>query len=253
MRIDVNIPKRWEDLTAPQALHVTKLLNQGLTMPEFLTDCFLYFAGWKMLKTGDDNFTFKQGKLTFSVEVDLFHTLCSKLMWLRNESGSMINPTRIGRTFGCDRYLFGVTLDQYLYGDSFYQAYSFQKDEKYLAMLAATFYLKKRQRFNADKIAERRHRYFLKYPNEMQAVLLWYTGTKLMLKDKFPELFQKIDDALESTEYDPEAIYRSTISALNAGRLVDNDAVRKSPCLEALHELNKMNKQAIEHKKHLKK
>ena len=253
MRIDVDLPKGWEDLSPEQVLYITKLLTENLTVSAFLTDCFFYFSGWKLLTTGTSEFIFKQGKEKFTVDADLFHTLCSELLWLKNSVGACVNPPCIGKAYGCDRELYDVTLEQYLFADAHYKVYGTTQDINHLAYLTATFYFKKRQHFDADKIVNKRYRYFLKYPTHLQSVLLWYTGTKVMLKEKFPELYKQIEDGAGGEAYDAEKIYLNTLSSLNAGRVVDNDKVLASRCIEALNELNLKNKQAIEHKKNMKK
>ncbi len=245
MRIDISLPKRWEDLSPKQVLYVVKLLTEQLPFAEFLSACFLHFSGWKVVKTNSKNsFTFKNNKSKFIVCVDLFHTLCNELLWLQTDVGRCVNPAKIGKALGCDSDLYDVTLEQYLFADSHYKAYNYTSNKKHLAILTASLYLKKKQKFDDDAIDKKRYKYFLKYPIHLQAVLLWYTGTKLMLKEKFPELFANEDDA--PVEYsDPEKIYLNTLSALNAGRIIDNPKVLQTPCIEALHELNQLNKRAI--------
>ncbi len=245
MRIDISLPKKWEELTANQILFVVKLLSEQLSLADFLTACFLEFTGWEVVANGSEKeFSFKYKRKLFKLDVSLFHTLCNELLWLQTDVGRCVNPAQIGKALGCDSDLYDVTLEQYLFADSHYKAYNYTSNNKHLAILAASLYFKKKQKFDDDAIDKKRYKYFLKYPVHLQAVLLWYTGTKLMLKEKFPELFSSENDAPE--EYsDPEKIYLSTLSALNAGRIIDNPKVLQTPCIEALHELNQLNKRAI--------
>lgn len=243
MRIDVTLPKQWEDLTTDQVLFIIKLLNESLPRTEFLSAAYLYFSGWKVVKTGSTPIVFKQGKLKFSVEIEVFQALCNQLEWITSSIGNCINPMSIGRAQGCDRDLYDVTLDQFLFADSYYQAYTNNRKPDYLAILAATFYFKRRQSFDDEKIVKHRYKYFLKHPLLLQQVLMWYTGTKLMLKNKFPELFKDTEGG-EDKAFDPEKIYLNTLSALNCGRIIDNPKVLQSPCIEALHELNRLSQVA---------
>lgn len=249
MRVDVSLPKCWEDLTSKQVLFVLHLLAEQRSITEFLAACFLEFTGWRVVRNRSNmDFVFKHGKQTFKVDASLFQTLCDELLWLRNADGRCINPKRIGRACGCDRDLYDVTLEQYLYADAFWKIYHMSEDVKHLAMLTACLYRKPRQSFNSDDVENGQYKYFLKYPMHMQAVLLWYSGVKLMLKEKFPDLFESSGDA-EMEDYDAEKVFLNTLSALNGGRVVDNPKVLQTPCIEALHELNQLNKRAKQMKK----
>ena len=243
MRVDVSIPRGWEELSSEQLLFVVKLFKENLSRPQFLVYCFLEFSGWQVVKDRSKEFHYKYKGEVFSLNMGVFKGLCEELSWLITERGACTNLPKIGIARGCDAELDDVTLEQYLFADAYFHRFNQTKDPKYLAILTATLYRPRFFGFNSSKIVRHRYKYFLRRPLHLKVVLLWYAGTKIILKEKFPFVFRAIE-GVSATHFDAEAIYRNTLSALNGGRVVDNDKILQVPCTFALKELDVLNERA---------
>lgn len=245
MRIDLTLPKSWGELTESQLLFFVAQEKRGLQRAEFLTECFLEFSGLKLVRDCGKHGApvFEQGPYTFTIAPDEYASLCNALAWLLDTTGSPVNLKRIGLARGCHVQITDVSLEQVLLADNLLNAYVATQDRKYVAMLTACFYHKPWQRFDDTKV-ERRSRYFLK-SDKLESVLYWYLGTKIDLKRKFPAIYEGGKGGVQT----PEEIVLATLSALNGGDITKNAKIFKSPCLEALNELNNLAERAANMKK----
>jgi len=247
MRLDLDIPKAWPELSQNQLLFVSKLHMEGLKRAEFLSLCLLKFTGLVLVKKPDinGNFLFKKNGNIFTIDVDMFYTLCEKLSWLIDSVGQVMNPVKIGRSFGCNQRLYGVSLEQMLMADNYFKAYNELKDIRILAKFTAIFYHKRWQKFNSKKV-KIRYRKFLRHKAHLNIVLMWYTGVRIGLRERFPYLYKP---ANEADCQSPEEIVLNTLSALNNGDITKNKELYKSESIEALKQLNNLAERAEKLKK----
>lgn len=247
MRLDLNIPKSWKELDDKQLLFVSRLYLEGLPKAEFLSLCLMDFAGITLVKKPleNGNFLFTKGVREFTMDAEMWQTLCDKLNWMVDSVGEIKNPTRIGRTIGCNQRLYGVTLEQMLLADNYYAVYSQSKDIKLLAQFTAVFYRRRWQQFKSNK-TKKRSTYFLRFDAEMNVVLIWYTGVRMSLRERFPYLYESTGTDQAQT---PEQMVLNILSALNGGDITKNKELYKSPCIEALQQLNNLAERAAKLKK----
>jgi len=242
MRIDLNIPEKWESLTDKQLAYFSKLSMEGIPRPEFLTLCLMEFTGLKLLKKheGEGNFHFSKNGQSFTIDIEMWQTLCNKISWMIDTVGQVRNPSKIGLTRGCNQRFYGVSLEQMLLSDNYYNAYIKTRNIKMLARLTAIFYQLPWQHFKSWKI-EKRSGYFLWYKKHMNIVIIWYTGVRMSFLERFPYLFQKSG---ENGYQSPEEIVLNVLSALNNGDITKNEKLYKSPAIEALKQLNNLAERA---------
>lgn len=247
MRVDIHIPESWKELNDSQMLFVSKLHLEALPKVEFLSLCLMHFTNLKLIKKPQQNghFLFKKCGEKFTIDADMWYTLCDKLNWMVDEVGEIKNPTKIGRTFGCNQRLYGVTLEQMLLADNYYSACNQGDNVNMLSMFTAVFYKRKWQRFKSEKLKQR-SKYFKSYKAQMRVVLMWYTGVRVSLRERFPYLYKSTEEGVSQS---PEQIVLSILSALNGGDITKNKELYKSPCIEALQELNNLAERAAKLKK----
>ena len=242
MRIDVNIPKDWNEITGTQLTRLAKLFLKYRQKPNFLTRCFFLFSGWQPLRRRQfvqdkkTYYWFKRGKDKFFISAGLFVSLVKQLEWITsgiNIPKSM--PPVVGYRH-CNVKLFSVSLEDYLNAENYLNAFTETEDRKYLGKLFRVFYKPKRWTFRFFPLSSYR-----KY-----AVFLWFTGTRNYLAGKYPYLFSGNSG---SGTVAPDEQILSLLSALNDGKPHDNERIMKTHIHECFYELNLKIEHAPKNKK----
>lgn len=231
MRIDVNIPKSWSEVSGDQLPELAKLFMKYREKPDFLTRCFFLFSGWKPFRrrqftqAGITYYWFTYKKEKFFLGVNLFTSLVQKLNWLTStiQLPKSMPPVRGYRH--CNVKLFSVTLEDYLNAENYFNAYIQTENKKYLGLLFRVFYNRKRWAFRIRQVSRQ----------QKDGVFMWFTGARNYLAEKYPYLFS---GGSGSGTVSPEETILSLLSALNNGNVTANEKIFKSHVHECFYELN---------------
>jgi hypothetical protein len=249
--VELAAPTSWQALTEQQVMFVAHILLQQLTKEEILARCFLKFAGLYPVPVTD---AFRKRCILFNRPVPSLYRyknktleipdeqiaiFCQKLEYLAEPPGLMKCPSRLAGLYGPDPQLWNTTdtFEEYLMADRSYRAYSQNQDREHLYGMAAVLWRKKDTPYS-DKLLDgntRRIRRGTKLA-ELQAVYLWWTGIKLWLKGKYPDLFTGGGDG-EAAGDESEAVM-NMLYAITDGRAHENERVYKTSVHDVLHALN---------------
>lgn len=231
MRIDLVLPKEWKEVQGKHLVKLARIFLKYQEKPEFLTQCFLLFSGWKILNRREfieDNKTqywFKSGNWKFYINSDLFHSLVTSISFISDKIELPAGNPPIKGYKACNYKLYNVTLEEYLEADNFYNAFVSTKQYKYLGKMVAVLY-KKKSHLVFHRISRA----------EKYAVFIWFSGVKSLFVHKYPYLFT--GGSGSASVESPEESILNLLSALNDGKPHDNERIFKTHVHECFHELN---------------
>jgi len=241
------LPSGWHELTIKQVLVVSKLFISNHGDKDFAVRCFLAFTGWKPLRKhefADDNktwFWFKsREKGTFCVDGEIYTDLVKKLDWILAEIKLISVLPDLGRSKPIDCRLYEVTLDEYLFLDSAFNAYAKTKEKRYLNRMLAIVYRRKNETWNSDRLNKMVRRFWFVPFYKKYVIFLWFIGIKGFLRTEYPYLWQ---DGEGSPISHAQAVL-NLLSSLNNGDITKNKEIFKTHVHEAFYELNLKAEQA---------
>ncbi len=229
MRIDLNLPKKWQDIKAEDLVPLARLFLKYQEKPDFLTRCFLMFSGWNVLRRKEFvedhrlQYWFGKANQKFYIPVELFQSLVVQLMFLSETIELPAGNPKIKGYTACNHKLYNVSLETFLEAENFLSAFVSTGKHAFLTKLFKTLYVKKRR-----VIFHRVTRY------EKYAVFLWFSGVKHYMINKYPYLFAERTEV----ESNPEEALLNLLSALNDGKPHDNERIFKTHVHECFYELN---------------
>jgi hypothetical protein len=229
LRIDLNLPKKWGDISGEKLLPLARLFLRYQERPDFLTRCFILFSEWQVLHRREFvadyklQYWFRKDKQKFHIPVELFQTLVDELKFLSEKIELPGGNPQIKGYKACNHKLYNVTLETFLEAENFLKAFVATGKGTYLSKLFKTLYVKKRR-----LVLHRVTRY------EKYAVFLWFSGVKNFMVNKYPYLFAEGN----GVEADPEEAILNLLSALNDGKPHDNERIFRTHVHECFYELN---------------
>jgi hypothetical protein len=252
MKINLNIPTGWCQLSEKQLLIISELMLGENTAVELQTKAFSAFCKIRILNLNDDEVIIKYRRKLYVLQVWQFRAAQAKMAWITQEVID-VNPLPkiVGRK-PVDKWMQGTLFLQYLAAENFYQAFLHTKDTKNLANLASVLYPRKGT-FNQETAYKSAEKFLKLPPHKLNTIFIWYTGIKSILAKKFPNLFQtNTDDNQE--EYGSSINMREVIDnmmyTLNQGDITKNKQIYESETWAALYMLDM---KALEYKKMLEK
>lgn len=245
---DIKLPKNWSDLSAPDVLWVTKQKMLAISESEFMSRSIIYFLklepkkGGLMIQNGELLFKFsdKSNNRNCYIDAVTILTLFEEIKWLNDTLNLMQCP--IFRGLKCPNYkLYLTSLQEFLNIDNAYCEFSRDNSEINLDIFFKSLYHGSKSEFK--KITE----------FDKMAVIFWYSGLKIWLKEKYPYVFlnEEVEDEPddEARQLPVEEHLISLLSSLNDGRVADNELIKSSPMHEVFYTLN----QKIEYSEQNKK
>lgn len=241
MKVDVKLPKSWNQVTGQQMVKLASLFLKYQKKPDFLIQCFLLFSGWKVeyLKGFSENgkhyyWFSKKGINRFAVDTEVFRTLVNSLNWITEGFGLPASMPEIKDYQTCNVKLYNVTLDEFLNADNYYNAFAQTGTPGYLNRLVAVFYRRKGEKWDPE-LMEKRWNRFMQEPYEARyAVFMWFSGVKSFLVSKYPYIFS----GNSSGNISPDETILNLLSSLNNGDVTHNQQIFKTHVHECFHELN---------------
>jgi hypothetical protein len=212
MDIQLTLPKRWGDLKQGQLEKIAGIFLKYQDKPDFLTQCFFLFSGWRivrgmMLPDTDGTYFFfkKKGDKVFCITSELFSQLVSNLQWII--AGFQV-PAYVPAIRGFKtptRLLYEITIGQFLTVENYYSGFVDKGD------------------FKRRPISSR------------YASFLWFSGVKTWLRSKYPYVFS---GSGSDEQIAPDAVILNLLSSLNEGDITRNEKILKTRMHEAFFELN---------------
>ena len=256
MEINLTAPTSWATLNEQQVVYVARVLSQQPTKEELLMRCLLKFTGLhpipvtrlmrKMAARINRPIPFlcRYKRKEISLSAEQIHSFCRQLEYLTEAPGLMACPSRLAGLYSPDAQLWNVTFEAYLMADRNYRAYSQTKNAKFLYDMIGVLWRKQGVPYS-DALVAKNARRIRRGANkdECDAVFLWFTGVKLWLKDKYPDLFSGEDTDTDTDESDK---IMNMLHAVAEGKAHENKAVFQTPVHEILHSLNIKAKQINE-------
>jgi hypothetical protein len=252
---------------------VAKLFDSGIESAEELAlRCFFRFTGLRPYKIKISNYEFKQreklGLQNFGlyrykrniVEIDkeIIFAFAEKLKFLAETPGLMRCQSRIAGLWFNDSQLWKTTFEEYCMADRYYRVYSKSKVEEHLCCMIAVLYRHKNETYRDELIKDNKLRIrAFSSRGQRLAIFLWWTGIKIWLKEKYPDLFSAAKNTVEfgntdADDDDSESIMNMLYS-ITEGKAHENKEVYKTPVHEVLHALNTKAKNINEINSKLKK
>lgn len=249
-QLNISLPKGWQELTEKQLKFISRLFFMKLSETDILTQCFLEFTGIKILNRdpewiitdtepdGVQVYWFKNKELgKFWMDVELLSTMIHHLDFLLGEISLFKNPEKIGRYFGCNHMLFGISLEEWILLDQYYIQYAKTQQLNLLDLMLAITYTCKDEKYGEKTDLTKRELRFKKInETEKYIVFIWYTSVKMWLKQKYFYLF---DGEGGSAQQSPADYVLGLLSALNEGNVALNPQIKKTSVHEVFYELNK--------------
>lgn len=236
LRIELNLPKKWQDIKSESLVPLARLFLRYQEKPDFLTRCFFLFSGWRVLQRREfveDNrlqYWFasrhperSRRKEKFYIPVELFQSLVDELKFLSDKIELPAGNPQIKGYKACNHKLYNVSLEKFLEAENFFKAFAATGKGEYLTKLFKTLYVKK-----SRLVLHRATR------SEKYAVFLWFSGIKNFMVSKYPYLFAEGS----GVETDPEEAILNLLSALNDGKPHDNERIFRTHVHECFYELN---------------
>jgi hypothetical protein len=250
LTIQLTVPTSWQALEEQQVIFVARVLMQQPAKEELLARCLFKFTRIHPAPVTDAfrkrcallekplPSLYRYKNKIFEIPDEQIAVFCRQLEYLAGPPGLMMRPSRIAGLYGPDPQLWTNTFEEYLMADRYYRAFSQTNDCEHLYGMAAVLWRKKDLPYSDKglKTNTRRIRRGAK-SSELQAVYLWWTGVKLWLKEKYPDLFTPAGDAGSTADDDSDTVM-NMLYAITDGRAHENDSVYKTYVHDVLHALN---------------
>ena len=211
MRIDLHIPESWRELNVRDMIYLVRIQSLTLTREEFLLLLFSRFSRIRYLKTENDLTWFTKKRQRFCLSSEQVMVFCSRLAWILDTE-----PRELPCPIGVHPKLYDLSFEKYFNAEALFARYNSTKEERYLkkAVFALSW------RFTGRK--------------RRQAALMWWSGVRLFLRERYPYVFQ----SGEAEGVSPFDTLQDILLGLNETRPQDNKEILKSEVHFVLSALN---------------
>lgn len=158
-QIDIHLFHSWNDLSKKQLIDLCRLFSEPKEKADFMLKAAMKLLNMKLLRyirTDKNNvYDFRKDKKLIRLDAEQVAVICSQLEWLLKESDLTRNKIpvvkrRFKKYYGPSDYLYNMNYDEFKEAENFFLAYNSKKDEKYLNLLVASMYRKKKKKYNPD-------------------------------------------------------------------------------------------------------
>lgn len=225
-------PGKWNELTAEQLLYIAELLSADLSKQEIVVMLTVYFSGLSIKELQQFNpaifielehqydFIFKDVK----IHKNLFHEI----------------KVRLKKFYGYDDALANMTYEQFIiFAETYFMAYIQSSEQRYLDLLIASLYTRRKNEFIPDQIKENAEK--LKHLSNAYkvAIFLNYQGNRSYLASRFPKLFA----SQKNTKNKNDLNFIEVIELLNNGDVSKNNEIKKINIYEVFTRLTNLIKE----------
>lgn len=242
MKLELNIPTGWAQLTDKQLLIISKLMLDQNTAVEMQTKALTAFCSLRIIEvTGDDVLVQIKRKL-YELKTWQINAAKSKLNWTTETLFDIRPLSKLCHRKPVDKWMQATRFVQYLAAENYYQAYLHTKEPVHLFKLAAVLYPPKGE-FNDSKIAAYSKRFIKATPEQINTVFMWYTSIKQIFAKQFPHLFVTVknmeDELDENTMPNMRKMIDNMLYSLNNGDITKDALIFKTDTWRALAMLDK--------------
>lgn len=241
MKVEFNIPTKWEELTDRQLVWVSWILtsSETRTEEEIQVLALKTFSGLEIVDlVGPGVFACKMKGKEFNLSSEDINFVRKKLAYLTTSFVGVKPLSRMAGRRAHDPMLQGMPFAQYLAIENYYQAFIFTKNPEHLAKMAAAYYCAP---FD-DSQTEKRSRDFMRIaPHILHTAFMWYIGLKETLRCQFPNLFSYAETEEEDGEPTPPDMRKqiaNMMRMLSAGDVTRHEAIYNVDTWAALEELD---------------
>jgi glycosyltransferase involved in cell wall biosynthesis len=254
-RLELTVPRSWNELSKRQLLKACRLFASQQKKTEFQVKSVLdlldmKLVGFKRTNETDLYIVRQKGvKKNIVINADTFRFLSFHLEFLLQESDLVINRVtfirrRLTRYYGPESKFYNMSYDEYRSAENFFMAYNQTRDVKYLDLLFATLYRKKRfkkrnYRFSGDTrepfnsyMIEERARKLKKVKFEYKlAAFQYFFGCIKHLQEMFPLVFTP---GKGGQIYDRVLLSLRMLDFLNGGDVTRNKEILRANVYEVM-------------------
>ena len=250
-RLNFELPKSWNDFTQEQLRYVFFLMA---TFPQITAQAYLFFRllnikvhckssyGWVC----SVRLNWHQ-KVRFFMQEWEVQFWQKHLNWLYSPTADTPHLKFIDHHHAVSGTLHGVSFEDYLKCENYYQGYLYSKNEDALRFMGYVLYPDHRKRWQRMLRPQK----FKDY--ELFSIFLWWSSVKQVFSQNFPDFFQRIDPATEGEIPNMMAVMNAQIRALSGGDITKEHEVLNMDCWRALTELNEKAREVKEQKERMKK
>ena len=254
MNINLTAPTSWRALSQEQLRYVLKLLTVYTDKTEVKTVMFLKFCGIEVLKKTQFGWKclvpvngLRQVLYLESWQVQSF---IHQFDFINTYEDMDCRLDAVCGLVAVDPLVHGVSFDDYLMAEKYYQIYLATKDEEMLANLACWLYIDANGLHPGEERGKLRNdNDMVLEPEERLGTFLWYCHVKKVLSGRFSNFFQKVDNGdgdFTISGRQIEEQYNIQLRALTDSEPTKENAVLALDSWRALTELDAKAREALE-------
>lgn len=238
--LDFRFPQSWQEMNQEQLRYVF-LVTAMFPATKAKTYIFMRFTGIKVHKKTRQGWvcSFRKdwrSKLKFLIQDWQMCSFLKQLDYVFEENVHPVRLEQVGGRVAMDAVLHGLTFENYLICENYYQGYLYTQDESQLRGMYAILYQPKRQRWQRLVGKWKPVKSY-----ELISIFLWWSSIKLYFAGIFPHFFQPFRQAEASEQSgmpDMMAMMNAQIRALTGGDVTKEAEVLQMDCWRALTELD---------------
>lgn len=232
--VSLHVPQSWGELTQEQLRYALWLLSKFGDHTVVKTYMFMRFCGLECMKKTRFGWKLKapvDGKMkVLYLRTWQIQSFIHQLDYIDSYETMDCRLDAVQGFHAVDVLLHGVSFDDYLGIEKYYQAFVLNNDMKWIEKMAAYLYTDDNGENAIDIKPE---------PEETLGTLLWYSHVKLCMSREFPHFFKPAPaDGDNGNLPDYMALYNNMLRALTDGDITKEKAVRQMDCWRALTELD---------------
>ena len=237
-RLEVNVPKAWEELNEGQLLYVLRLLAAGIDADRVQVYAFLRFAGLGVIRQQRGALIVRKGWRIYPLSGEEVVLGAMALDFIHEPPPIPQRPERWCGVQAVNAEMHGVPFGQYLQIENYLQQYLQHPDDRLLLPMARLLYPGIPQRMARAKV----FRYLIVH---------WLTGLKMLFSSLYPDLYRPAPTA--DGLPDLREAMLAQIRALTSGDVTKEERVLNVDTWTALAELDAKAREARELEKMYKK
>lgn len=242
IKLNIKLPGAWDELTSAQVSRIAYHLSRKGSDLEYLINLAVEFAdlhprGARMTPDGSVVYGYYHRDIgEVLLTSDHIAAMVRAIEWVTMEPQPMPAPTLDGCT-SPDRRLYGVTLEQYITAETACVEFARNDNIKALRVMTAALY-PRTGRYDPERLEAEADRLGYLPTWQLEAVALWFVGTKKIMMQKYPHVFStEGGDAADETSTGAD-LMMGLLSSVNNGAVVDNDKLKQTDVHEIFYELN---------------
>lgn len=223
VKVDINLPDSWRDLSQQQLRFVYRLVADGFNADEIKTLCLFKWSCLCLVGRQDNgSFLVRFNNVFFDVTSLALAELLSHLSWLDSPSRFPVRLDKIRGKSALPADFSEVPFEKFIMADNLYQGYLATENDELLDQLASVLY--------GGALSLK--------PFERISVFFWMISLKDFFSSKFSEFFRPASPSDLSALPDVEGAVNAQIRALTKGDITKEAQILSMDTWRALTELD---------------